>query len=139
MCESNDTADSGPRKIAHLMSRGRPEGGAPTQCNSAPQPHNPMRIPRALRAESQPEILRTTAQFSAGSCCVESNRGVRDLDTVDVRSDHPGEFGESARDTTMSAHISSELIVTATHVLYERVAAHEQAGGLVAFEAAHRS
>jgi hypothetical protein len=33
--EPNDTADYGPDKSPILMSRGRPEGGAPAQCNSA--------------------------------------------------------------------------------------------------------
>ncbi len=52
-------------------------------------------------------------------------------------SDDLGEFGERGRDAPMRARVDAEFVVAAPNVLHERVAAHDHACGVVAFEAAH--
>jgi hypothetical protein len=47
--------------------------------------------------------------------------------------------GERGPDTPMSARVDAEFVVAAPNVLHERVASHDDACGVVAFEAAHRA
>jgi hypothetical protein len=55
-----------------------------------------------------------------------------------AQSDALGEFVERARDASHRAFVDAELEVAAAQVLHERMAAHDHAGGAVAFESAHR-
>jgi hypothetical protein len=56
-----------------------------------------------------------------------------------ARSDDSGEFGERRRDAPVGARIDPEFIVPAAHVLHERVAVHDHAGGAIAHESPHRT
>jgi hypothetical protein len=49
------------------------------------------------------------------------------------------EFGERGRDVPMTPGFDAEFVVTAPNVLHECVTADDHAGGVVAFESAHRS
>jgi hypothetical protein len=51
----------------------------------------------------------------------------------------PGEFSERGRHAPVGARTNAEFIVTEPDVLHESVAAHDHAGGVIAFEAAHRA
>jgi hypothetical protein len=53
--------------------------------------------------------------------------------------DDLGEFGERVRDAPMGARIKTELVMAAPNVLHQRMTAHNHAGIVVAFEAAHRT
>src|SRR5205823_1822976 len=54
-------------------------------------------------------------------------------------SDGASEFRERGRDATMWSRIDAEFVVAAPNVLHERMAAHDDTGRALAFEAAHRS
>src|SRR5450755_271647 len=54
-------------------------------------------------------------------------------------SDGSREFGERGRDALMRSDFAAEFVVTASHILHERVPAHDHACSLVAFEPAHWS
>jgi hypothetical protein len=54
-------------------------------------------------------------------------------------SDDFGEFGERDRDAPVGAGFDAKFVMASPQVLHERVAAHDHAGSVVAFESAHRS
>jgi len=56
---------------------------------------------------------------------------------VGFGSDRVSELGERGGDTTIWISIDTEFVVPSTHVLHQRVAAHDHPGGVVAFEATH--
>jgi hypothetical protein len=72
-------------------------------------------------------------------CCVEPDRAAPDQVRVGFGLDGAGEFGERCRDATARMSIDTEFVVPSTHVLHERMAAHDHASGVVAFQASHRT
>jgi hypothetical protein len=72
--------------------------------------------------------------FFSGLCCVEAALAARDRAAVRFGSDGAGEFGERGRDAPMGTRINSEFVVAAPNVLHERVTAHDDPRGPVAFE-----
>ena len=55
------------------------------------------------------------------------------------RSDRLCEFGERVRDAPMGTRVDTEFVVTAADVLNERVTTDDHSGGVVSFEATHRT
>ena len=72
-------------------------------------------------------------------CCVDSGQVTVNRFLSRCGSDRAGEFGERSLDAPVGARVDAELVVTATDVLHERVAADDHARRMVAFESAHRA